>query len=147
MMNAIAATETKRKNGRRTFSVVPWSRPHAPPLFLARMNAMWSFQTLTMPGNPSRCRSAHVLEAMSLARETIATSPRKTSDGLLWGAAAPDGAGGATGASGDGDGASGAGPGAAGRGLSGSIIEARGGTSAAEPRQGQREWGGHHLRD
>jgi hypothetical protein len=39
MMNAIAATETRRKNGRRTFSLVDWRRPQAPPRFLARMSA------------------------------------------------------------------------------------------------------------
>ena len=50
MMNAMAATETSRKNGRRTFSLVDWSRPHAPPRFLARMSARWFFQTSTIPG-------------------------------------------------------------------------------------------------
>jgi len=46
-MNAIAATETSRKNGRRTFSLSLWRSPHAPPLFFARTNMRWLSMTVT----------------------------------------------------------------------------------------------------
>ena len=49
-MNAMAATDTSRKNGRRTFSLVDWSSPQAPPRFFARISVTWFFQTSTVPG-------------------------------------------------------------------------------------------------
>ena len=49
-MNAIAATETSKKNGRRTFSLVDWSKPHAPPRFRARTSVTWRAQISSVPG-------------------------------------------------------------------------------------------------
>ena len=80
-MKAIAASETSRKKGRRTDSSALESSPHAPPLFLASMNAMWFLQMGMAEGMPSRRFLAHTLVRMSLASDRTDTTTRKTGDG------------------------------------------------------------------
>ncbi len=79
-MNAIAATETRRKNGRRTLSLVDWRSPQAPPRFSAWMSAMCPFQTST-PGPHFSCFSAQSFVGMSATSETSDTITRKKYDG------------------------------------------------------------------
>ena len=66
-MKAIAAAETSKKNGRRTFSFVAWRRPQAPPRFLREDERDGGLsRRRSTPGYPSsffsaqsfvRCRS------------------------------------------------------------------------------------------
>src|ERR1700722_1248954 len=80
-MNVIAATETRRKNGRRTVSLAPCKSPQAPPRFRASVNVRWVCQSGTTGGYVSSRCSAQNLLPISEARVTIETTARKTNEG------------------------------------------------------------------
>src|SRR5580765_7123397 len=82
-MNVIAAIDTRRKNGRRTFSLAPWSKPHAPPRFFASVKVRWLSQIIGNGGYVSRRFSAQSFDPMSAASETTDTTARNTNDGWL----------------------------------------------------------------
>ena len=77
-MNVIAAIETRRKNGRRTFSLAPWRSPQAPPRFRAKVKVRWLCQIGLNGGYVSRRCSAQSFDPMSDPRVTIETAARKT---------------------------------------------------------------------
>src|SRR6185503_17356122 len=83
-MKVIATAETSRKNGRRTYSGVSCSRPHAPPRFFASTKSRCPLMSSTggkMASGRSSLRSAQSLLPRSAASVTLETIARNRNDG------------------------------------------------------------------